>query len=60
MLSLRKGIQIHLESEKPVKPDQNHITLKPFTDKEKRHIIKEWERNCQGESIIRSAVIKLT
>ena len=60
MLSLRKGIQGYLEPDKPEGPAQDNITLKLYTEKEKARILEEWERKCEGESIIKSAVIKLT
>lgn len=63
MLSLRKGIQIHLEPEKPEKPEKpahKVILLKPYTKEEKEQFIKKWEKDCEGESIIKSTVINLT
>lgn len=60
VLSLRKGIQIHLEPEKPEKPAHKVILLKPYTKEEKEQFIKKWEKDCEGESIIKSTVINLT
>ena len=60
VLSLRKGIQGYFEPDKPEGPAQHNITLKSYTEKEKAHILEEWERNCEDKSIIKSAVIKLT
>ena len=58
LLSLRKGIELYLEPEKPEKAAQKHITLKPYTAEEKKQILEKWRQDCEGQSIIRSATIK--
>ena len=61
LLSLRKGIQLYLELEKSEKsqmPAQNHIPPELYTAEEMEQILQKWEQDCEGESVIRSAVIR--